>query len=108
LRLLTGSALAGVIGARPHDGTAAKKNTRKRKRRHARRRRRNQQQCLSLGTQCTTGAEPECCPGLRCDFPAALTMLTLCCGTAGQGCQNDGDCCQGFTCSPATGECVAI
>ncbi len=84
-----GGAVAGLFAlVVPHEA-AAKKTKEKRRRR---------KRCLKKNDFCTTGGKRKCCKRLRCDFPAAVSMRTHCCARAEGKCDEDFDCCVGFSC----------
>lgn len=90
LGLGAGGAVAGLFALAAPNGAAAKKNQKKRRR----------TRCLKKNASCTTGAtgRKKCCRGLRCDSPGTGLMSTFCCSRGKVTCDDDFDCCLGFTC----------
>jgi len=95
-----GGALAGLFMLASGDDADGKKNRKKRRRRRRKR-------CLRKNDPCTQGGKRKCCQELRCDFPAAVSMRTHCCGVAEERCDEDFDCCVRFQCSLERGRCEA-
>jgi hypothetical protein len=88
---------AGLFNLATPDDAEGKKNKKKRRRKR----------CLKKNAPCTQGGKRKCCKKLRCDFPAAVSMRTHCCGRAEQWCNEDFDCCVTFLCNLERGRCEA-
>jgi hypothetical protein len=98
--LAASGVISGLLGLGVHPaGSDAKKRNKKRRRR---------KRCLKLGNFCTSGGKRRCCKRLRCDFPSAGSMATLCCRTEGGQCDAGIDCCEPFTCNLGNRRCEEL
>jgi hypothetical protein len=97
-----GGLLALLVAGHPAD--AAGRN-RKRKRKRKRKRRRQQKPtCPGAGRPCDE-TDPDCCPGLACEWLALDAVEPACCYPDGAECTPETPCCSS-NCDAETGTCA--